>query len=490
MLDTLVSVTGALKAPFYIMGEKTGMIYPNYGWENIKLRYCKNFEIGIEIIEKFPLFSSINSIEQRTRQAVKLCRKFFSDIVIEPDILVTEGRVKTSQGIQTGYNISFTEKRDYSKAVLLDVIWDRHKRSCHILANVFNHFIDGIPALFLISAVAHHLVRGKDSILLSMARTPASDYQETINRFPGQPDKSGWARLLCRDEKTLWPTGAPVDVSSSAIKALQEKIKNDTGLRPSMSSVELGVLSMETGMDYATEYVARSGASGRGAFDLDSGYRGLGMVQTQGYASMKKISAEKQYIELCKQLSYATKQLPLEKKGKGKSSIFYRRYGRTRSAIVDFFEKRVSFKNVMTIAGTQCIASNLNGVNILMTPLGGDITPENIHYIFTASHGEFAPHIRSAREERGLPLYATELSLACSPLMQRSDEKKIIYKSVKVSPEKAREIMRSWGISTAALDENEVLVKFFNELYRPTAPTRGRVEKAAARLLEAGRTCL
>lgn len=488
MLDAIVSVSGALKAPVYLLGEKTGLVCPNYGWENIKLRYCKHFEIGIEVFDKFPLFASIDSIEQRAKQAVKLCRKYFSDFVIEPDILVMEGRVSSSSGPHSGYRMTFTEERDYSKPVMLDIIWDRHKGSCRILANIYDHFIDGIPALFLVTAIQHHLVRGKNSRLLSMSRKPVSDYHNTTRRFPRQPDRKGWARLLYRNREILWPVGAHMDVTTSCITALRDRIFADTGTRPSVSSIELGLLAIETGMDFTTDYVARGQMASTGFLDLNKGYHGLGMIRTRGYGGLENLSPDAQYRELCSKIKFASLQLPMEQQGKGKSSVFYSRYGRIWQLVVDFFEKRVSFKNVMSIAGTQCIGSNLNGVDTVFDFLTPEIKPNNIRYIFTASHGEFAPHIKKAREARGLPLYATELSLACSPLLADSEGKKTIYKSIKTSPEKAKEILQGWSVSTADLDDDALLKKLFNELYRPKSPLKGRIEKRAALLLEAGRT--
>lgn len=490
MLDTIVHVNGFLKAPGFFLMEKAGLVSPDYGWENIKIRYCKHFEVGLEVHGKAPLYTSIDSIEQRALQAIKLCRAHFSDIVIEPDLLVIEGSVSHSKEIHTGYRINFTEERDYSKPVMMDITWDRRKKSFRILVNVFDHFIDGVPALFLVNAVHHHLMMGKHSRLLSLTRTPATNYQKTADRFPLQPEKSRWVRLLYRQDNTLWPAGAPVDVTNSAITALRDRISRERGIRLSVSSLELALLAMETGMEYTTDYIARGETSDSGALDLTKGYRGLGMIQAKGYTDLQKMDSDDQYRELCTHLEGISDQLPLEKKGKGRSSVFYRRYGRARKFIVDFFEKRVTFKKVMTIAGTQCIGSNLNGVDTLFDVLTPGLTGEDVRYIFTASHGEFAPHIHKARQHRGLPLYATEISLACGPLTTDSEGGRNIYKSIKTSPEKAREILRRWSIHTADLDEDSLLVKLFNELYRPSAPLKGRIEKRAAVLLEAGRTSL
>lgn len=344
MLNTLVSVTGALKAPVYLLGEKTGLVNPNYGWENMKLRYCKHFEIGIEVFEKFPIYASIASVEQRVRQAVKLCRKYFSDLVIEPDILVMEGRVSSSRGVHTGYRMTFTEERDYTKPIMLDIIWDRQKGSCRIMANIFDHFIDGVPALFLVTALHHHLVRGKNSRLLSMTRNPDYDYREITKRFPRQPHRKDWARLLYRSEEILWPVGAHLDVTTSCITALRDRIYSDTGIKPSVSSIELGLLAIETGMDFATDYVARGEIADTGSLDLNKGYDGLGMIQTRGYSHLKELTPENQYRELCKKIKFASLQLPMEQQGKGKSSVFFNRYGRTRQFIVDFLKNESASK--------------------------------------------------------------------------------------------------------------------------------------------------
>jgi hypothetical protein len=172
----------------------------------------------------------------------------------------------------------------------------------------------------------------------------------------------------------------------------------------------------------------------------------------------------------------------LERTGKGQNSIFYAQYRKINRFFVNLFDRRISHKDVMAVAGTQLIGSNLNGIDYGVPLFVDGITPDDMKFIFIPSHGEHNDKTKDERAKRSLTTHVTEVSFACGPKIKESNGRSIVYKSLKVLPQKADQILLNWGHAPdkiKSLSQTEKVKQVFMDAYRPDNPTLGRIEKRA-----------
>lgn len=486
MLGPLVSFMGAVRAPVAYISRKLGRSPPNAGWENLKVSYCRRFEFGIEVRNEGVASLTRETVESRVRQAVAMAVEKCGDTVIEPDVLVKESPLDDISAAAAGYRIDLLSDRDFTKHVLLDFILDRQASAYRILAAVYDHVIDGVPAALLVNLVHNHVMMGDSSYLSGTSRCPEFSYQDIADRFNKRPDRSAWLSIGEASEETLWPVGGHIDVSKSSIVRLRSKLKKEKGINASVSSIEIALIALDMSMRYVTDYVARGQANEAGQLDVSRGYDGLGMVRSRNYDKLAGLPVDEQYQRICDVLAASAEAVRQERVKKGEASLFYERYSRLNRRVVREFEKRVSYDEIMGVANTQLIGSNLNGVDFKVPVVVGPLRDGDIKYLFTASHGDFEPAIREERRKRGLATHLTEVSLACGPRTVTEDGRHVIYKSLKTSRRKALALLKGWGHDVEQFcgqPTDAVLKYLYDVVYSPKDPQAGRIEALAARFL-------
>ena len=174
--------------------------------------------------------------------------------------------------------------------------------------------------------------------------------------------------------------------------------------------------------------------------------------------------------------------MKLERIGKGHASTFYARYRRIPNYFANFMESRLNYTRIMSVAGTQLIGSNLNGVDYGVPLFVGGIRPDDMRFIFIPAHGEHKKMIRVERAKRSLETQLTEVSFTCGPKIKESNGRSVVYKSLKISAQKAYDILLDWGHDPEkimSLSPSERVKQVFIEAYRPDNPLLGRIERRA-----------
>jgi hypothetical protein len=477
-----IHLGGFVATPRDYITTKLGLDKTTTAWEFLRSKYAKHFGFGLEVRGSSPDFESAMAIRHRAIEAVDLALKHYGDMLIKADIQVKEGRLDAEDHMVTGYDIDFTLDWDYSKPVLIEITYDRQNRSYRIMSLVYNHVIDGVPLALYTHLIHNHLVLGNASLLRQSKRTFPAVYKFHLWDSGTLPDKKGWLRLNCLGESDLLPIGSQIDVTSSNILKLRNKIALEIGQNVSNSSVEIALLSLEMGITWATDYIAQGHLNSKRQVDVQKGYRGLGIVRTYLTEEIGNADPLTQYRWIRDAVKDAAGEMHLERTGKGQNSIFYAQYRKINRFFVNLFDRRISHKDVMAVAGTQLIGSNLNGIDYGVPLFVDGITPDDMKFIFIPSHGEHNDKTKDERAKRSLTTHVTEVSFACGPKIKESNGRSIVYKSLKVLPQKADQILLNWGHAPdkiKSLSQTEKVKQVFMDAYRPDNPTLGRIEKRA-----------
>jgi hypothetical protein len=403
-------------------------------------------------------------------------------MLIKADIQVKEGRVCTEENMVTGYDIDFSLDWDFSKPVLIEITYDRQSRSYRIMSIVYNHVIDGVPLALYTHLIHNHLVLGNASFLSQSKRTFPASYKFHLWDSGTMPDKKGWLKLNCLNESDLFPIGSQIDVTDSNILKLRNKIAQEIGQNVSNSSVEIALLSLEMGITWATDYIAQGHLNSKRQVDVQKGYNGLGMVRTHLGDDIVNADPLIQYKWIRDAVKDASEEMHLERAGNGYASKFYTQYRKINRFFVNLFDRRISHKDVMTVAGTQLIGSNLNGVDYGVPLLVGGVIPDDMRFIFIPSHGEHNDTTKAIRAKHSRSTHVTEVSFACGPKIKESNGHSVLYKSLKILPQKADNILLDWGHAPdeiKSLSQAQRVKQVFIDAYRPDNPTLGRIEKRA-----------
>ena len=451
-------------------------------WNFLRAKYAKHFGFGIEVRGSFPDFKSAKAIRDTAMEAVDLALKHYADMLIDADIQVKEGSLFIEDDLITGYNIDFSLDWDFSKPVLIEITYDRQSRSYRIMSLVFNHLIDGVPLALYTYLIHNHLVLGHISFLTQSKRTFPVPYKLHLWDWKTMPDEQSWLRLNCFNESDLFPIGSQIDVTGSNILRLKNKIARELGQDVSNSSVEGALLGMEMGIIWATDYISQGRLNSERRIDVQKGYHGLGTVRTHFFDEIRNADPLTQYRWISNAIKEASGEMQLERVGKGQANRFFTRYRRIGHFMVDLFDRRIPYSSVMAVAGTQLIVSNLNGVDYGVPLFVGGINPDDVRFVFIPSHGEHKLKTKIARAKRSLETHVTEVSYTCGPKIKGSNGRSVVYKSLKILPQKAYNILLDWGHTPdeiIVLSPPERVKQVFIDAYRPENPMLGRIEKRA-----------
>ena len=278
---TAINVGGIAAIPGDYIGTKLGLNKTTTGWDFLRAKYAKHFGFGIEVRGNSPDFKSAQKIRDTAMEAVGLALNHFGDMLIEADVQVKEGPLAAEDDLVTGYNIDFNLNWDFSRPVLIEITYDRERRSYRIMSVVFNHMIDGVPLALYLYLIHNHLVLDDTSFLSRSQRTFSVPYKSNQGDAGITPDKKAWLKLNHFKFFHFFPVGSQIDVTDSNILMLRKKIARDIGQEVSSSSVEIALLSLEMRMTWATDYIAQGQLSSERLVDVQKGYQGLGIVQTQ-----------------------------------------------------------------------------------------------------------------------------------------------------------------------------------------------------------------
>ena len=456
-------------------------------WDFLRLKYAKHFGFGLEVRGNAPYFNSSAELKSSAEEAVSLALKRYGDMLIDATVRVKEGELHAHDDLVLGYNIDPGLDWDFSKPVLLETTYDSKNRSYRIMGVVYEHLIDGVPLALFMQLIHNHLVLGKDSLLNRSTRTFPEPYSYHADTGAAIPDRDKWQDIHQFDASRLIPVGSQIDVTGSAVTKLRKKIMEDISQKISTSSLEAILLSLEMGMTWITDYIARGHQNNRQLVDAQKGYHGLGNVRMKVMDNIHKADARRQYEWICRVLEEASFQTKLERHGRGQASRFYERYRKIPSFFVNLFDRRISYDDVMAVAGTQLIVSNLNGIDYGVPIFVGGIRPDDVRFIFVPSHGEHGKKTQAERAKRSLETHVTEVSFSCGPKITATNGRSLVYKSLKVSPQKARDILLEWGHSqeqVMSLTPSERVREVFMNAYRPDTPREGRIEKRASLYLD------
>ena len=452
-------------------------------WDFLRTKYAKHFGFGIEVRGSSPDFKSTQAIRDTAKQAISLALKRYGDMLIEADVQVKEGRLFAEDNLVTGYYIDFFLNWDFSKPVLIEITYDKESRSYRIMSLVFNHLIDGVPLALYTYLIHNHLVLGDTSFLSQSKRTFPASYKIHLWDPETMPSKTGWLKLDSFNESDLFPVGTQVDVTDSNVLKLRKKIAREIGQDISNSSVEEALIGLEMGITWATDYISQGQLNSERRIDVQKGYHGLGIVQTHFFNEIRNADPQTQYKWISNAVKDASGQMQLERVGKGQASRFFTQYRRLGHIFVDFFDRRINYHDVMSVAGTQLIVSNLNGVDYGVPLFVGGIKPDDVRFIFIPSHGEHKEKTKVARAKRSLETHVTEVSFTCGPKIKGSNGRSVVYKSLKMLPQKANKLLLEWGHppdKVMSLSPTEQVKQVFIDAYQPDNPMLGKIEKRAA----------
>lgn len=481
-----IHLGGVVSTPRDYITTKLGLEKTRTAWEFLRSKYAKHFGFGLEVRGSSPDFESSTALRHKAMEAVELALKHYGDMLINADIQVKEGLLGLENKMVAGYDIDFSLDWDYSKPVLMEITYDRQNRSYRIMSLVYNHVIDGVPLALYTYLIHNHLVLGEASFLSQSRRTFPFSYKFHLWDSGTLPDKKRWLRLNCLGESDLFPIGSQIDVTDSSILKLRNKIALEIGQNVSNSSVEIALLSLEMGITWATDYIAQGDQNSRRQVDVQKGYRGLGIVRTQLAGEIGKADSRTQYQWIRDAVKNAAEEMHLERTGIGRNSRFYTQYRKINRFFVNLFDRRISHKAVMAVAGTQLIGSNLNGIDYGVPLFVGGIIPDDMKFIFIPSHGEHNHKTRDERAKRALTTHVTEVSFSCGPKIKRSNGCSTVYKSLKILPQKAHHILLDWGHAPDEikyLSQADSVRQVFIDAYRPDNPALGRIEKRAEQYL-------
>ncbi len=482
LLKYLLNLQPILEFPA-ICGEKLGLIMPRSGWDSVKTNVIKNYEVGIEVKWNLPRFDGISEIEKLAREAVKLALQHYGDMLLDVDIKVKYGNLPDEKELRIGYQVDLHQERDFTKFIQMDINYDKQKNSYMIIAIVYRHIIDAIPVVLLIYLLHNHLVLKKNSYLNNCERIPDFSLREKFSRFRIKGTVEKWKEVMPDDRDIFLSVGSRIDISKSNLYKLRRKIAKDVGMFVTSSSVELALLAIDMELNYASDCVAQGQINRRGRLDVQKGYNGLGFVHTKGYADIGKLNLNQQYSWLCNKLVESSKEMILEKDGKGKASILINRLGRIPDMHRRFFDKCANYDLIMDVSSSQILSSNLNGIYYGVPICIGNITPENIRFLGAPACPEHDSKIIEQRQSQGLKTEITEISFVCGEKIKNSC---FVDKAIKTSKNVAIRILTRWGHDVNLLEgmtKIELVKKLFQETFRPDFPLEGRLEKLAGEFL-------
>jgi len=477
---------GMFSYPRDYVTRKLGLNGVTTGWEFLRLKYAKHFGFGLGVKGGAPDFGTADALKAAVEQAIELSLMHYGDMLIDADVQVKEGVLPSEDDIIIGYQIDFSLPWDFSKPILIEITYDRKNRSYKIMGVVHSHMIDGVPMALYVYLIHNHLMLQENSLLSQSKRTFSVPYQfhkKAVKTPLGQDD---WQFLRSFDDASLIPVGSQIDVTDSNVPKLKKKIAQEMGCNISTSTLEVILLSLETGTTWATDYIAQGSLNLERLVDIQKGYKGLGIVRMEVSDQIRRAERPVQYQWICGTLCDASEEMKRERQAKGWASRFYDRYRRVPSPIVDLFDRRIDYDDVMAIAGTQIISSNLNGVDFGVPVFVAGLTPNDVKLYFIPSHGEHNQKTQIERARRSLETHVTEISFSCGPKTTLNDGTSELYKSLKIYPKKASELLLNWGhapekVNTMSLEEK--VKQLFIKAYRPDAPAQGRIEKRAAQYL-------
>lgn len=481
IIPQLIHLGGIVGYPRDVILRNIDANRPETGWEFLRMKYAKHFGFGLEVRGTAPRFAGIDEIAALAREGITIALKRYGDMLVDPDVLAYEGALPPEGAVMIGYPVDLAADRDYTKPVLIDIVYDEAARSYRISGVVFDHVIDGVPLALLIQLVHNHLILRGDSYLSASTRDGGRRYRERAALRLGRLSRMSWDEIRHGTESSLPPVGAQIDVTGSAVVDLRSRIAIDTGTRIPVSAVELALAAMELGMDWCCDCVSQLKPGG-----VQDGYQGLGFVRTFGYARIAELPAVEQYAALRRLLADAALETDRERGCEGSSSVLYDRYRRIPKFWVDLFDRRIGYDAVMSVAGTQLLGSNLNGVAYGVPVCVGGVDADSIRYFFIPSHSEHRGETRQARAARNLDTHVTEVSMCCAPRVTMRDGRRVMYKSIKAMPVIARRILARWGYDGAPsrpIHGIQAVEALYRELYRPDAPAEGRIERRARSLL-------
>ena len=485
LMKFMLHLQSTLGYPRDWIGKKLGLIMPQSGWDYIKTRTVKNFELGIEVRRNLSRFGSASEIESLVKEAIQLAAQHYGDMVLDADVKVVKGQLPGEKDLRIGHQVELGQDRDFTKFIQVSIILDEAQDSYIISALVYRHIIDGIPMLLLLYLIHNHLILKQDSFISGCARVPAFNLQDKFDKFNVSVDEERWKEVLPEnDDADFVSVGAHINVRDSNIYKLRRKIAKEVGSYVSGSSVELALLAIEMGMNYASDCVAQGPLKRNGKLDLQQGYFGLGQAHTQGYANIGTLEKAQQYRWLCDKMAESTREILLEREGRGRASKMLQKVSRISDKHRLAGDKIASYDSVMVVANCQILGSNFNGIDYGVPIFVEDITPEHLGLIGIPATPEFAPEVVEARAAKGLKSTITEVSFASGEKYRKCDS---VYKVMKISLDATKRILSRWGYDSNELEKmskTELGTLVFRETFRPDSPLEGRAEKLAGGFLE------
>ena len=483
----LIHLGGFVSTPRDYITTQLGVDKTTTAWEFLRSKYAKHFGFGLEVRGSAPDFKSTAAIRDRAMEAVSLALLRYGDMLIQADVQVKEGTLHSENDLVAGYTLDFSLNWDFSKPVLVEITYDKVDRSYRIMSLVYNHLIDGVPLALYTYLIHNHLILGYQSFLTRSTRTYPVPYKFHLWDQGMGPDKKGWLSLDYLGESDLYPIGSQIDVTDSNVLRLRDKIAREIGTNVANSSIEIALLGLEMGMTWATDYIAQGHVNSNRRVDVQKGYYGLGIVRNHFGDRIGNADPLTQYRWICNAMKSVSGEMHLERIGKGQASRFYTQYRKIAHFMVNLFDRRINHSSVMAVAGTQLIGSNLNGIDYGVPLFVGGISPDDMRFVFIPSHGDHNQKTKVERKKHSLTTHVTEVSFACGPKIKANNGRSVVYKSLKILPQKATRILLDWGHAPdkiSSLSPPERIKQVYMDAYRPDNPTLGRIEKRAALYLD------
>jgi hypothetical protein len=483
----MVIVQSVLESPRVFIGEKLGLIMPQSGWDYIKTRIARNYEVGIEIRKGLPPFNSRSELEKLANEGLRLTLHHFGDFLVDACIKIREGPLWPDEGLRIGHYIDMEIERDYTKHIQIDIIYSKETNSYAIIAFVYKHMVDAVPVIFLLYHIHNYIILKEQSYIYTCERKPAFNLGEKLKKFRFTVDKQKWDFVLPKNNNTFLNVGAQVNIKNSNIRKLRRQIFLELGLPVSTSSLELALIGIDTGLNFALDCVAVGNKLINNKVDITGGYKRLAHVATRGYNGIDKLDPDGQYLWLLEILKESSAEMGKALAGKGKSAWMFDRIRNIPDYARLFSDTWSSYDCIMETAGSQLLGTNLNGVDYGVQLAVGSIKPEDIRGIGIPSNPEHTEKIKEIRNKKGLNADITEFVFAHGQLVKGTD---FVFKSIKTNKKVATEILRKWGEPVEGLDKlslRELVVKLFNLMYQPSDPMEGRIEKLAGKYLKLGK---
>ncbi len=483
----MIIIQSVFESPRVFIGEKLGLLMPLSGWDFIKTRTTRNYEVGIEVRGGLPFFNGIAELEKLAHEGMRLTLQHFGDFLVEACIKIREEPLWPDNELRIGHYINMEIGRNYNKHIQIDIIYSKETNSYAIVAFVYKHIVDAVPVIFLIYHIHNYIILRKQSYIYTCQRKPLFSLEQKLKKFRFTVDKQKWDFVLPKKNNTFLNVGAQVNIKNSRIRKLRRQIFLELGIPISTSSLELALIGIDTGLNFASDCVAVGNKLKNSKVDITCGYQRLSHVATKGYAGVDKLDVDEQYLWLLEILKESSLEMEQALAGKGKSAWMFDRVRNIPDYARLFSDTWSSYECIMEVAGSQLLGTNLNGVDYGVQLAIGGIKPENIRGIGIPSNPEHIEKIKKIRRKKGLNADITEFVFAHGQLVKGTD---FVFKSIKTNREVAIKILRKWGWHGSGLDKlslRDLVVKLFNLMYQPNNPMEGRIEKLADKYLKLGK---